>query len=92
MQKVNVLLINALTAVGAFMIFIDFSLSNVRRFYPSMGNPLALKGLTTSKNLPVNAVGALMTLRDFTLSNARRFYSSMVNPLAVTGLTTKIVA
>ena len=47
MQKVNVLLINALTAVGAFMILLDFSLSNVRRFYPSMGNPLAVKGLTT---------------------------------------------
>ena len=45
MQKVNVLLINA--AVGAFMILLDFSLSNVRRFYPSMGNPLAVKGLTT---------------------------------------------
>ena len=38
-------LINALTAVGALMTLIDFILSNTRRFYSSMGNPLAVKGL-----------------------------------------------
>ena len=32
---------NALTAVGAHMKLIDFTLSNARRFYSSMGNPLA---------------------------------------------------
>jgi len=36
---------NALTAVGALMTLIDFTLSNARRFYSSMGNPLAVKGL-----------------------------------------------
>ena len=36
---------NALTAVGALMTDIDFTLSNTRRFYSSMGNPLAVKGL-----------------------------------------------
>ena len=38
-------LINALTAVGALMTLIDFTLSNARRFYSSMGNLLAVKGL-----------------------------------------------
>ena len=36
---------NALTAVGALMTLKDFTLSNTRRFYSSMGNPLAVKGL-----------------------------------------------
>ena len=36
---------NALTAVGALIALIDFTLSNARRFYSSMGNPLAGKGL-----------------------------------------------
>ena len=34
---------HALTAVGALMTL--FTLSNARRFYLSMGNPLAVKGL-----------------------------------------------
>ena len=63
-----------------------------------MGNPLALKGLTTSKTVSINnvknhvpinaltAVSALMTRIDFILSNARCFYLSMGNPLAVKGL------
>ena len=38
--------INALTAVGALMKFIDFTLSNAGRFYSSIGNPLAVKGLS----------------------------------------------
>jgi len=37
---------NSLTAVGALMTLIDFTLSNARRFYSSMGNPLAVKRLT----------------------------------------------
>ena len=37
---------NALTAVGAFMTLIDFSLSNARRFYMSMGKLLAVKGIS----------------------------------------------
>ena len=34
----------------------DFTLSNARRFYSSMGNSLGVKGLTTwkSQKLPVN--------------------------------------
>ena len=36
---------NAFTAVGALMTLIDFTLSNARQFYSSMGNPLAVKGL-----------------------------------------------
>jgi len=43
------LFLNALTAVGALRALIDFT--NVRRFYSSMGNPLAVKGLTTSKTM-----------------------------------------
>ena len=38
-------LIDALTAVGALMTLIDFTLSKARRFYSLMGNPLAVKGL-----------------------------------------------
>ena len=38
----------ALTAVGALMTLINFTLSNVRRFYSSMGNPLAVKGLSVN--------------------------------------------
>ena len=37
--------INALTAVGALMTLIDFTLSNASRFYSSMGNPFAVKRL-----------------------------------------------
>ena len=39
--------LNALTAVGALMTLIDFTLSNARRFYSSIGNPLGGKGLIT---------------------------------------------
>ena len=46
------------------MTLIDFTLSNARRFYSSIGNPLAVKGLTTSKTNALTAVGALMTLDD----------------------------
>ena len=38
-------LFNAFTAVGALKTLIDFILSNTRRFYSSMGNSLAVKGL-----------------------------------------------
>ena len=37
--------LNALTAVVALMTLTDFTLSNARRFYSSMGNPSAVKGL-----------------------------------------------
>ena len=46
-QLLLITLINALTAVGALVTLRDFTLSNARRFYSSMGNPLAGKGLTT---------------------------------------------
>ena len=38
-------LVNALTDVGVRRALIDFTLSNARRFYSSMGNPSARKGL-----------------------------------------------
>ena len=41
--------IKPLTAVGALRVLSDFTLSNARRFYSSMENPLAGKGLTASK-------------------------------------------
>ena len=37
-------MIDALTAVGELMTLMDFTLSNARRFYSSMGNPLAVIG------------------------------------------------
>ena len=39
------------------MALIDFTLSNARRFYSSMGNPLGLKGLTLFPCLDSYAVG-----------------------------------
>ena len=48
-------LLNPLTAEWALRALIDFTLSNARRFYSSMGNPLDGKGLTTSKTMyPLN--------------------------------------
>ena len=40
----NYVLINPLTAEWGLRAVIDFALSNARRFYLSMGNPLAGKG------------------------------------------------
>ena len=76
-------------SVSALMTLIDFTLSNARRFYSSMGNPSDTEGLTTPKTVPINppvSVSALMRLRDFSLSNARRFYSSMGDPSDTEGL------
>ena len=36
---------NALTAVGALMTLLDFTLPDARRFYSSMGSPSAVKGI-----------------------------------------------
>ena len=44
--------INALTTVGALMTLIDFTLSNARRFYSSMENPLAVNGLMKGQEGP----------------------------------------
>ena len=44
--------INPLTAEWALRALIDFTLSNARRFYSSMGNPLDGKGLLTKEGLP----------------------------------------
>ena len=41
-----------LTAVGFLVTLIDFTLSNARRFYSSMWNPLAVKGLKDGIQLP----------------------------------------
>ena len=43
---------DTLTTVSALMTLIDFTLSNARRFYSSMGNPLAVKGLKGGIQLP----------------------------------------
>ena len=75
------------------MTLIDFTLSNARRFYSSMGNPTGVKGLTTARfTQKVKTMSPLtlslprVTLIDFTLSNARGFNSSMGNPTGVKGL------
>ena len=44
-------MLNPLTAVDALITLIDFTLSNARRFYTSMGNPFPVKGSTTSKTM-----------------------------------------
>ena len=49
--------LNALTAVGALRILIDFTLSNARRFYSSVGNPLAVKGLM---HILLNVLGTVL--------------------------------
>ena len=45
MVRLNETNFNPLTAAGALRALIDFTLSNARRFYSSMENPLAGKGL-----------------------------------------------
>jgi len=45
-SNVQNVLINPLTAEWALKALIDFTLSNARRFYSSMGNLLDGKGLT----------------------------------------------
>ena len=88
-DKITNYWLNPFPAEWVLRALIDFTLSNARRFYSSMGNPLYGKGLTTSKTVPINPFPAEWVLRaliDFTLSNARRFYSSMGNPLYGKGL------
>ena len=46
-QVINENRFNALTAVGAHM---TLTLSNARRIFPSMANPLAVKGLSIDMN------------------------------------------
>ena len=43
--SVNKVPTNPFRSVGALMTLIDFTLSNARQLYSSMGNPLAVKGL-----------------------------------------------
>ena len=45
LRKSNPVALNPLTAAWALRALIDFTLSNARRFYSSMGNPLDGKGL-----------------------------------------------
>jgi len=42
------------------MALIDFTLSNARRFYSSMGNPLGLKGLMHFLTIPLGPSVLLM--------------------------------
>jgi len=55
---------NPLTAEWALRALIDFTLSNARRFYSSMGNPLDGKGLTMSQLilLFVGSIGCSVVL------------------------------
>ena len=64
--------------------FLDFTLSNARRFYSSMGNPLDRKGLPTSlsKMSPFLTLSCpIGTFVDFTLSNARQILLVNGEPL-----------
>ena len=45
MLNVNDLTPRAFNPVGAHRALIDFTLSNARPFYSSMGNPLGVKGI-----------------------------------------------
>ena len=63
--------------------FIDFSLSNARRFYSSKGDPLGAKRLKNYLPYPFTPKSDFI---DFSLFNARRFYSSKGDPLGVKGL------
>ena len=47
--------LNPSVSVSELMTLIDFTLSNARRFYSSMGNPSDTEGLTTPKMSPLTA-------------------------------------
>ena len=82
-KKKNVAMLKALTAVGALMTLIDFTLSNARRFYSTNGEPLCSERV--NKNYvfinPLTAERMLRAPIDFTLSNARRFLLVNGEPL-----------
>ena len=71
----NYVLINPLTAECGLRAVIDFALSNARRFYLSMGNPLAGKGLSAE------VIGNLCSKKTPFLKtqNAKIFRHSIVN-------------
>ena len=80
-EKKNVAMLKALTAVGALMTLIDFTLSNATRFYWTNGEPLCSERFN---DVPINPLTAERMLRapiDFTLSNARRFLLVNGEPL-----------
>ena len=54
--------LNVLTVVGMLRALTDFNLSNARRFYSSMGNPSAVKGLGN----PDPSIKALTTFEGMT--------------------------
>ena len=56
------------------MTFIDFTLSNARRFYSSMGNSSAVKGLIDGKNPPI---------RNEVQNACHRLYSALEAALSV---------
>ena len=68
--------------------FVDFTLSDARRFHSSMGNPSGREGLnTTSSKTYVPIFKHFPPNQHFCgfHSNARRFYLSMGNPLGRKG-------
>ena len=76
----NYVPINALTAIGALRALIGFALSNARRFYSSMRNPLAVKGLKLIFSVlkvlhKLNLISRIKTLvRTLMQSNLKRFH------------------
>ena len=80
LKTFNSVPINALTAIGALRALIDFAVSNARRFYSSMRNPLAVKGLKliffVLKVLhKLNLISRIKTpVRTLMQSNLKRFH------------------
>ena len=56
-RYIRALYTNVLNPFSAKDVLIDFTLSNARRFYSSMGSPLALKGLRSWSMLRCPSVG-----------------------------------
>ena len=48
---INTSAINPFSSIGTLVTLIDFTLSNARRFYSAMGNPLDMKELKLSQNV-----------------------------------------
>ena len=69
----NYVPINPLTAEWALRALIDFTLSNVRRFYPSMENPLDGKGLKIVVGLSDLCWNDLKRLKFSVRYSVRRF-------------------
>ena len=56
------LLLNPLTAECALRALVDSTLSNARRFYSSMGNPLDGKGLSSAQSCENHKQSSLLNI------------------------------